>query len=129
MSVKNQAQEFIYVIDTYCWFVSNHFWWNITGSNRRPPRCERGALPSELMSQQVHIIIFLSKNENLFFISKHSYHPRQDSHCLSSRYKSKIPKTNGANPTIIERPEQIHRIALCAIASSIFIIHPCINDF
>ena len=24
-------------------------WWRIAGSNRRPPRCERGALPAELI--------------------------------------------------------------------------------
>ena len=42
------------------------YWWNITGSNRRPPRCERGALPAELMSQRVIIIVILKEKENAF---------------------------------------------------------------
>ena len=25
-------------------------WWAMTGSNRRPPRCKRGALPAELIA-------------------------------------------------------------------------------
>ena len=28
-------------------------WWTWPGSNRRPPRCERGALPTELHAQRV----------------------------------------------------------------------------
>ena len=28
--------------------TANRKWWAVTGSNRRPPRCKRGALPAEL---------------------------------------------------------------------------------
>ena len=30
--------------------VSGLIWWAMTGSNRRPPRCKRGALPTELIA-------------------------------------------------------------------------------
>ena len=29
-------------------FIDNHRWWSQTGSNRRPPACKAGALPTEL---------------------------------------------------------------------------------
>jgi Phage integrase family len=31
----------------------NEFWWTAGGSNSRPPRCERGALPTELAAHSV----------------------------------------------------------------------------
>ena len=31
-------------------FFKNLEWWAMTGSNRRPPRCKRGALPAELIA-------------------------------------------------------------------------------
>ena len=37
-------------------------WWSRAGSNRRPPRCERGALPAELLPRQAAIC----KWQNLF---------------------------------------------------------------
>jgi hypothetical protein len=30
-------------------FVTEHLWWRMTGSNRRPPACKAGALPAELI--------------------------------------------------------------------------------
>jgi hypothetical protein len=32
------------------------YWWTARGSNSRPPRCERGALPAELAAQLVRMI-------------------------------------------------------------------------
>ena len=32
------------------WVKSFRIWWTRPGSNRRPPRCERGALPAELLA-------------------------------------------------------------------------------
>ncbi len=32
-------------------------WWTLPDSNRRPPRCERGALPTELKAQRGIIIV------------------------------------------------------------------------
>lgn len=29
-------------------------WWRMTGSNRRPPACKAGALPAELIPQDLH---------------------------------------------------------------------------
>ena len=30
-----------------------HLWWRMTGSNRRPPACKAGALPAELILQDI----------------------------------------------------------------------------
>src|SRR5882724_11565765 len=30
-------------------------WWAMTDSNRRPPRCKRGALPTELIARADHM--------------------------------------------------------------------------
>lgn len=38
MSIKNQAQESIHIVDTYCRFVSNQFWWSRGESNPGPKK-------------------------------------------------------------------------------------------
>ena len=35
-------------------FFLKNFWWTAGGSNSRPPRCERGALPTELAAQSTN---------------------------------------------------------------------------
>jgi hypothetical protein len=35
----------------------NGFWWTAGGSNSRPPRCERGALPAELAAHSHNLYI------------------------------------------------------------------------
>ncbi len=32
-------------------------WWRMTGSNRRPPACKAGALPAELIPQDLSILV------------------------------------------------------------------------
>src|SRR3954466_11867467 len=32
---------------------ANNIWWRMTGSNRRPPACKAGALPAELIPQDL----------------------------------------------------------------------------
>jgi hypothetical protein len=33
-----------------------HYWWRMTGSNRRPPACKAGALPAELIPQRMEMV-------------------------------------------------------------------------
>src|SRR5215467_4360984 len=77
------------------------YWWTRGDSNPRPPRCERGALPAELLAheQQIH----LNKAEmgcqhepNASFSAKKpepvNYFPRMDTRCVFSvapRFTSK----------------------------------------
>ena len=46
------------ILDDRLWTTTRiKKWWSIAGSNRRPPRCERGALPAELMPHGSIIIL------------------------------------------------------------------------
>ena len=50
-------------------FAYRSFWWTLPDSNRRPPRCERGALPTELKAQRGIIIVIrlaITRKENAF---------------------------------------------------------------
>ena len=41
--------------DPHCTAGQHHIWWRMTGSNRRPPACKAGALPAELIPQNLQI--------------------------------------------------------------------------
>ncbi len=71
---------------------SLNLWWSWSGSNRRPPRCERGALPAEL---QPHEYIYLSSRKQFQKAGLTAFGVESLWDKLRSRHRLPVPKPGG----------------------------------